>query len=108
MKIYKGQYGWSTSAHSKDKDGNELKCYVNCQFKNGTEPLMETVEGELIFRDIYGVERKCFLSSYPSRNGVQPKLVLMEEIHHRTSDDSDLGKFGHKNNVIEEKDLPFY
>ena len=77
MKIFKGKYGWSTSAHSKDKDGNEVKCYVDVNFKKGTEPIVEPMEGELIFRESNGNEWPAFFSSYMKQNVPLPKLVLM-------------------------------
>lgn len=77
MKIYKGQYGYSTSAHSKNKDGSTIKYYINVNFKKGTEP-GDVLEGNLIFKDKLGNERPCFLTSYlSSKNEVMPKLVIM-------------------------------
>lgn len=77
MKIFKGKYGWSTSAHSKDKDGNEIKCYLDTQFKKGTEPIIEAIEGDLIFREKDGTEWTAFFSSYMKQNVALPKIVLM-------------------------------
>ena len=64
MKIYKSQYGWSTTAHSKKMDGSTIKYYMDINFKKGEEPLVEEIEGKLIFRQDDGTERECFLSSY--------------------------------------------
>lgn len=77
MKVFKGKYGWSTSAHSKDKDGNEIKCYLDVGFKKGYEPISEPLEGELIFRDSNGKEWPAFFSSYVKQNQSVPKLMLM-------------------------------
>lgn len=77
MKIYKGQYGFSTSANSKTTDGKAIKHYISVQFKKGTEPSGE-LEGNLIFKDSNGVERPCFLSSYEKKDGsVATKIIIM-------------------------------
>ena len=80
MRVYKTQYGWSTSAHSKTKEGATKRCYVECNFKQGTEPLIDAVEGKLIFRQDDGSERECFLSSYEKQGVMIPKLVLMDKL----------------------------
>ena len=77
MKIYKAKYGWSTSAHSKDMNGNDIKCFLDTQFKKGTEPIMESIEGDLIFRDKDGTEWTAFFSSYLKQGQSVPKMVLM-------------------------------
>lgn len=77
MKIFKSKYGWSASAHSRDKDGNEIKCYEDVNFKKGTEPMLESIEGELIFREKSGKEWTAFLSSYMKQGQALPKIVLM-------------------------------
>ena len=78
MKIYQGKYGYQTTAHSKDLGGNENKCYIDVQFKRGTEPQTE-IEGDLFFKGNDGTVRKCFLTSYRNRNGeVKPKLMVLE------------------------------
>lgn len=79
MKIFKNRYGWSTSAHSKDRDGNETKCYMDVNFKKGSEPIIEQIEGKLIFREADGREWPAFLSSYVKQGQTVPKLVLMPE-----------------------------
>lgn len=116
MKIFKGNYGWSTTAHSKTKDGRELKCYLETQFAKKSEPMTyNEVEGKLIFRSRGGVEYDCFFSSYESKGNVVPKLVLMPkgeepkpEQKPLTGDDG-RDMFGRKQEVvIESEELPFY
>lgn len=78
MKIFRGNYGWSTTAHSKTKEGKELKNYVDVSFAKKSEPLnYNEVEGTLIFRSRGGVEYECFFSSYEKKGLIVPKLVLM-------------------------------
>lgn len=120
MKIFKGKYNWSTSAHSKNQDGSENKCYLDVQFKKGTEP-SEDIEGDLIFRDELGAERKCFLSSYLKKDGtIVPKLVLLDTqlntIKPRDTQNVQLNLTGNKdvtgytdhNVEINPDELPFY
>lgn len=94
MKIFKGQYGWSTSAHSTNKNGEKIRCFLDCQFKRGEEPIGEDVEGTLIFRGMDGQERECFFSSYVKQGVAMPKLVLMRKAKNKqqtlTGDGRDL------------------
>ena len=124
MKLFKGKYGWSTSAHSKDKDGNEIKCYLDTNFKKGTEPVIDSIEGELIFREDNGKEWTAFFSSYMKQNTALPKLVLMpagskpREIHKNVqapltgSDGRDMFHVKREPKpdevVIDPEELPFY
>lgn len=125
MKIYKSQYGWSTSAHSKNVMGEQIKCYVDVNFKKGEEPLMESIEGKLIFREDDGSERECFLSSYEKRMDsgkiMIPKIIMMGKsyTHSKKKDTQDSvqtelndGKksmFGKSVEVdINPEELPFY
>lgn len=116
MKIFKGNYGWSTTAHSKTKDGRELKCYLETQFAKKSEPTTyNEVEGKLIFKTRGGNEFECFFSSYEKQGMVVPKLVLMPagaeskpEQKPLTGDDG-RDMFGRKQELkIEESELPFY
>ena len=106
MKIFKGQFGWSTSAFSKNpEDKTENKLYVNVQFKKGTEPILDTLEGDLIFREKSGNERPCFLSSYKKKdNSVAPKLIIMGNETHKSE------MMGGNTPTINEEQigLPFY
>ena len=124
MKIFKSKYSWSTSAHSKDKDGNDIKCYLDVGFKKGYEPIVEPLEGELIFRDSNGKEWPAFFSSYVKQNQSVPKLMLMpagskpreipksvqspligednKDIFHRQPEQQP------QDVVISEEELPFY
>lgn len=115
MKIYKGQYGWSTSAHSKTKDGKSIKCYVDVQFAHQSEPLLEEVEGKLIFRQEDGTERECFLSSYEKKGIPIPKIVMMPKGYRGKEVQTVLtdGKrdlLGHTtvDTMIDPDELPFY
>ena len=115
MKVFKGNYGWSTTAHSKNKEGKELKCYVDMQFAKSSYPDGNETEGDLLFRTKDGREYSCFFSSYESKGNVVPKLVLMPvgaeskpEQKPLTGDDG-RDMFGRKQEVvIESEELPFY
>lgn len=123
MKIFKGKYGWSTSAHSKNVMGEQVKCYMDVTFKKGEEPLIEEVEGKLYFRQDDGSERECFISSYEKRseNGkvVMPKLVMLSATNapkkkmdtrdgvQTALNDGHRDMFG-KNVDINPDELPFY
>lgn len=114
MKIFRNKYGWSTSAHSKNLDGTENKAYVDVQFPRGTEPVVDTIDGKLIFKS-GGKESECFLSSYKKRDGsVQIKLVMLGkttiEQTTLTGDDRDVtGHIKEENKVtITTEELPFY
>ena len=75
MKIYKNKYGWSTSAHNKDKN---IKYYVSFQFPSNDEPMGDYLDGTLIFRLPNGKESECFLSSYRKKDGsTHAKVVVM-------------------------------
>ena len=113
MKIYKGQYGWSTSAHSKNKDGSENKVYVDVQFPKGQEPTGETIDGKLIFKSNDGKETECFLSSYLKKDGTKPiKIVMLgkeKQIQQTlTGDGRDVLGHYDSNITFETDDLPFY
>ena len=116
MKIFKSKYNWSASAHSKNLDGTENKAYVDVQFPKDKEPEGDYIEGELIFRDVFGREHKCFLSSYRKKDAsVQIKLVMMGdkkktviEQTSLTGDDRDVVGHVQSNKVVIESDeLPF-
>lgn len=119
MKIYKGKYGWSTTAHSKSMMGEQIKCYVDVTFKKGEEPLMDEIEGKLIFKGDDGTERDCFLSSYEKRNGeekvVVPKLVMMgKRVAVKRKEDTQVALNDGKTDMfaksveISPDELPFY
>ncbi len=123
MKIFKGKYGWSTSAHSKNKEGEQMRCFLDCQFKRDEEPIGEDIEGELIFREADGTERSCFFSSYLKQGVMIPKLVLMGHTSKPVKEKSDTQNSvqtvltdGKKNIlgrnepelVIDPAELPFY
>ena len=115
MKLFKGKYGFSVSAHSKNQDGSENKCYIDVQFKKGYEPL-DSLEGELIFVEKTGARHNCFLSSYNSKEGVKPKLVVMPETEiyveknvqtSLTGNDRDVTGHLDKDIPIDTEELPF-
>ena len=116
MKLYKGKYGWSVYAFGKELNGEEVKNYLEIQFKKGSEPVGDSLEGKLIFRSEDGTEREGFFSSYRKKDGaVVPKLVLMlpneKTIHYQqtlTGDGRDM--MGHIDHsvVVNPDELPFY
>ena len=114
MKLYKNEYGWSTSAKGKELNGTEIKNYVGVSFKQGSEPVGDALEGKLIFRSEDGTEREGFFSSYRKKDGtVRPKLVLMlpneNTIQYQqtlTGDGRDMS--GHIDVSINPEELPFY
>lgn len=122
MKIYKSQYGWSTSAHSKNVMGEQVKCYVDVNFKKGEEPLVNDIEGKLIFRQDDGSERECFLSSYEKKTDsgkiTIPKLIMMGKVIKKNDtpegvqmklNDGKKDLFGKSPEVdINPEELPFY
>lgn len=108
MKIFKGTFGWSTSAFSKNQnDGTENKLYVNVQFKKGTEPVVDSIEGNLFFRDKDGNERPCFLSSYQKKDSsIAPKIIIMGNETHK----SENAMMGGNTPTVDgdQLDLPFF
>lgn len=117
MKIFKGNYGWSTSAHSKNQDGSENKVYVDVQWPKGDEPMTDVVEGKLFFRSDDGTEKECFLSSYRKRDGSTPvkivvlgkKRITFEQTSLTGTDRDVLGHYPTDNKVeIDVDELPFY
>ena len=117
MKIFKGKYGFSVSAHSKNPDGTENKYYLDAQFKKGYEPLND-LEGDLLFVEKTGARHNCFVSSYRKKDGtVVPKLVVMPETEiyvekniqtSLTGNNRDVTGHLDKDIPIETEELPFY
>ena len=111
MKIYKTEYGWSTTAHTDTIDGQKRKCYMSVGFKKGTEPVTEVLEGDLIFKDIYGRERNCFFTNYEKNGTPIPKLMVMGETRSaslkadRTFKREDIPTS--IDNPVQEEDLPW-
>lgn len=112
MKIYKSNYGWSTTAHSTTKDGEQIKCYQDVQFKMGEEPAGNEIEGKLIFKGADGIERECFFSSYQSKDGLKTKLVLvLPKAEQTTLNNGSVDIHGRpvQNDIeIKPEELPFY
>lgn len=78
----KNGYGWFSQI--KSKEGESLNvAYINFSFKKGTEPLDNELneygsyEGELIFRDSTGAERKVFpiAKEWNGKKSVEFKLL---------------------------------
>ena len=118
MKIFRGKYGWTTLTTSTNMDGSKNKLYMIVQFPKYEEPIIEELEGDLIFRLESGEEKKCFISNYLKQDGtIAPKLVFNKEesTNHSTwnrveeykLNDGENDMFGGK---IQEPtdDLPFY
>ena len=80
-------YSWYATIKSKDIGGNETMAYLNFSFKKGFEPMPNELtgeygsyEGELIFRDTTGAERKVFpiAKEYNGIKSVELKLLAKE------------------------------
>ena len=78
----KNGYGWHSTVKTKDGE-SEVVAYINFSFKKGTEPTPQQLseygsyEGELIFRDSTGAERKVFpiAKEWNDRRSVEFKLL---------------------------------
>ena len=71
LKIYakKGNYGWFTPLDNS-KQGDERTIYfMELAFKQGNEPAVSPCRLDI---------GHCFLSCYPSKAGIKPKLVITE------------------------------
>ena len=115
MKLFKGNYGWSTTAHSKSKEGKDVKCYMDVQFARKSDPPVDELEGKLIFTSRGGLEYECFFSSYENKGGlIVPKLVMMPLGETKTEQKPLIGNdnrdmFGRNQDVtIDPEELPFY
>lgn len=72
LKIYakKGNYGWFAVVDNGKKDDNERVIYfMELAFKQGNEPAVSPCRLDI---------GHCFLSCYPSKVGIKPKLVITE------------------------------
>ena len=72
LKIYakKGNYGWFAVVDNGKKDDNERVIYfMELAFKQGNEPAVSPCRLDI---------GHCFLSCYPSKAGITPKLVITE------------------------------
>lgn len=78
----KNGYGWYSQVKTKEGE-SEVIAYINFSFKKGTEPWGEQLteygsyEGELIFRDSTGAERKVFplAKEWNGKKSVEFKLL---------------------------------
>lgn len=78
----KNGYGWYSTVKTKDGE-SEVVAYINFSFKKGTEPAPQQLseygsyEGELIFRDSTGAERKVFpiAKEWNEKKSVEFKLL---------------------------------
>ena len=76
MRIFKNEFGWSASAHNKQKN---IKYYVDVQFPEGAEPMGDYADADLVLRFPNGEEKECFLSSYQRKDGSShPKIVVLK------------------------------
>ena len=84
----KSGYGWYSQIKSKEGQ-SEVIAYIRFSFKKGTEPLREELsgygsyQGELIFRDTTGKERKVYpiAKEYNGIKYVELKLMDPEHIY---------------------------
>ena len=80
LKIYakKGNYGWFAVVDNGKKDDNERVIYfMELAFKQGNEPAVSPCRLDI---------GHCFLSCYPSKAGIKPKLVITEYEIEKTFD----------------------
>lgn len=112
----KNGFGWYSRIVSKDLNTNaEREAYVSFTFKRGCEPNMNDLtdkggyQGELIFRDTKGQERKVFpvVTEYNGNKRVEFKLLEIEgqpvqNIKREQTND------GTSYTNIKSEDLPFY
>lgn len=80
LKIYakKGNYGWFAVVDNGKKDDNERVIYfMELAFKQGNEPAVSPCRLDI---------GHCFLSCYPSKAGIKPKLVITEYEVEKTFD----------------------
>ena len=111
----KNGYSWYATIKSKDKGGNETMAYLNFSFKKGFEPMPNELtseygsyEGELIFRDTTGAERKVFpiAKEYNGIKSVELKL-LAKEGEYQDPQPKTEAKWDLRPKEISEDDLPF-
>ena len=84
----KSGYGWYSQIKSKEGE-SEVMAYMRFSFKKGTEPLREELseygsyQGELVFRDTTGKERKVYpiAKEYNGIKYVELKLMDPEHIY---------------------------
>ena len=109
-------YGWYAKVVTKDMGGNELTDYINFTFKRGTEPInlndYGAYEGELIFRNRDGSERRIFpiVKSYNDKTFID--FMLLEEqppieLKGYSNAPTGLREYDEKTK-IEMEELPFY
>lgn len=117
----KNGYGWYSQVKSKDGD-NEVTAYINFSFKKGTEPSPQELteygsyQGELIFRDSTGKERRVFPIAKEYNSIRRVDFMLMDPEHeYKDPDPSWRPKTEPKWQInddkpvpIEQEELPFY
>ncbi len=97
-------YGYFSTVKSKDKEGKEVTGFINVNYKKGTEPLNDSVKGELYFIDEFGEKRKVFLNAFKKNDGsVSVGLMIMgaEEEKRKSV------PMGFRVDEIKSDDLPF-
>jgi len=120
MFLNKSRNGFTWYAHIKstDQGGNELQHYLNFRFKKGCEPKAQDLnahgsyEGELIFHDANGRQRKVFpvVNEYNGLKSIE--FILMDDGSKPVDlgfTQDDVGSiFGQENTDVQPEDLPFY
>ena len=117
LKKSKNGFGWYAYIETEDQGGNKLSHYLNFRFKKGTEPkphelnAKESYEGELIFRDANGKERRVFPVVHEYNGLKSIEFVLLGDgskpVDLGFTNDDVSSIFG-KANEISPEDLPFY
>ena len=116
----KNGYGWYSQVKTKEGESENV-AYLNFSFKKGCEPdrfdLTEygSYEGDLIFRDRTGKERKVFplAKEYNGMKHIEFKLLEAEgeyqdpQLKLKTDPKWNMSSGTTYTNKIEEDDLPF-
>ena len=117
----KSGYGWYSQIKSKEGE-SEVMAYLNFSFKKGTEPAPQELteygsyQGELIFRDTTGKERRVFPIAKEYNGMKRVDFMLMSpENEYQDPEPSWRPKTEPKWEVngdtpvkIEQEELPFY
>lgn len=71
LKIYakKGNYGWFAPLDNSKQGDERVVYFMELAFKQGNEPTVSPCRLDI---------GHCFLSCYPAKNGIKPKLVITE------------------------------
>ena len=113
----KNGYGWYSQVKSKAGE-SETVGYINFAFKKGCEPMPNELteygsyQGELIFRDTTGAERKVFPIAKEYAGNVHIELRLLEKENEYIDPEPSYRprtepKWEIRPNRMDEDDLPF-